>query len=42
MIAFDNIPGSLRKPGKYFEFNLRMATRALPGILILIFATHWT
>ncbi len=31
MIAFDNIPGSLRKPGKYFEFNLRMATRALPG-----------
>lgn len=31
MIGFDNIPDSLRKPGKYFEFNLRMATRALPG-----------
>ncbi|MBA5836859.1 phage tail protein, partial [Morganella morganii] len=31
MITFDNIPDSLRKPGKYLEFNLRMATRALPG-----------
>ncbi|CDH07226.1 putative phage sheath protein [Xenorhabdus bovienii str. oregonense] len=31
MIDFDTIPSSLRKPGKYFEFNTRMATRTLPG-----------
>jgi phage tail sheath gpL-like len=31
MISFDNIPSSIRKPGKYFEFNTRMATRTLPG-----------
>ncbi|PHM47088.1 phage tail sheath C-terminal domain-containing protein [Xenorhabdus miraniensis] len=31
MISFDTIPSSLRKPGKYFEFNTRMATRTLPG-----------
>ncbi|KLU15429.1 phage tail sheath C-terminal domain-containing protein [Xenorhabdus griffiniae] len=31
MISFDTIPSSIRKPGKYFEFNTRMATRTLPG-----------
>lgn len=30
-VTFDTIPGSIRKPGKYFEFNTRMATRTLPG-----------
>lgn len=29
-IAFDSIPSSLRKPGKYFEFNARLAVRTLP------------
>ena len=32
-IAFDNIPASIRKPGKYFEFNTRLAVRTLPGNL---------
>ncbi|MDN3578712.1 phage tail sheath C-terminal domain-containing protein [Chitinimonas viridis] len=30
-IAFDTIPASIRKPGKYFEFNTRLAVRTLPG-----------
>lgn len=30
-IAFDGIPASIRKPGKYFEFNTRLAVRTLPG-----------
>ncbi|CNK22445.1 putative bacteriophage tail sheath protein [Yersinia frederiksenii] len=30
-IAFDNIPSSIRKPGKYIEFNTRLAVRTLPG-----------
>ncbi|MTC34185.1 phage tail protein [Providencia alcalifaciens] len=30
-VTFDTIPGSIRKPGKYFEFNTRMATRTLPS-----------
>lgn len=30
-IAFDNIPASIRKPGKYFEFNTKLAVRTLPG-----------
>ena len=30
-IAFDGIPSSIRKPGKYFEFNTRLAVRTLPG-----------
>jgi phage tail sheath gpL-like len=29
-ISFDNIPSSIRKPGKYFEFNHRLAVRTLP------------
>jgi len=29
-ISFDNIPGSIRKPGKYFEFNTKLAVRTLP------------
>lgn len=32
-IAFDNIPASIRKPGKYFEFNTKLAVRTLPGNL---------
>lgn len=32
-IAFDGIPASIRKPGKYFEFNTRLAVRTLPGNL---------
>jgi len=28
-IQFDNIPSSIRKPGKYFEFNTRLAVRTL-------------
>ncbi|MXR36708.1 phage tail sheath subtilisin-like domain-containing protein [Craterilacuibacter sinensis] len=32
-ISFDNIPSSIRKPGKYFEFNTRLAVRTLPGNL---------
>jgi len=30
MIQFDQIPSSIRKPGKYFEFNTRLAVRTLP------------
>ncbi|MCW6586161.1 phage tail sheath subtilisin-like domain-containing protein [Yersinia ruckeri] len=30
-IAFDNIPSSIRKPGKYFEFNTRLAVNSLPS-----------
>lgn len=30
-IEFEQIPGSLRKPGKYFEFNDRLAQRTLPN-----------
>lgn len=30
-IAFDQIPGSIRKPGKYFEFNTKLAVRTLPS-----------
>lgn len=32
-IAFDNIPASIRKPGKYLEFNTKLAVRTLPGNL---------
>jgi phage tail sheath gpL-like len=32
-ISFDNLPASIRKPGKYFEFNLKLAVRTLPGNL---------
>ncbi|NHB90752.1 phage tail sheath C-terminal domain-containing protein [Photorhabdus cinerea] len=31
MISFDTIPSSIRKPGKYFEFNTRQSSRTLPG-----------
>ncbi len=30
-IQFDTIPASIRKPGKYFEFNTRLAVRTLPA-----------
>lgn len=30
-ISFDKIPSSIRKPGKYFEFNTKLAVRTLPG-----------
>lgn len=32
-IAFDTIPASIRKPGKYIEFNTKLAVRTLPGNL---------
>jgi phage tail sheath gpL-like len=32
-IAFDSIPTSIRKPGKYLEFNTRLAVRTLPANL---------
>jgi len=32
-ITFNNLPGSIRKPGKYFEFNTSTAVRTLPGNL---------
>jgi phage tail sheath gpL-like len=32
-IAFANIPASIRKPGKLFEFNTALAVRTLPGNL---------
>ncbi|MDP2324745.1 MAG: phage tail protein, partial [Gammaproteobacteria bacterium] len=32
-ISFDSIPSSIRKPGKYFEFNARLAVRTLPSNL---------
>ena len=28
-VSFDNIPASIRKPGKYFEFNTKLAVRTL-------------
>ncbi|OIO04840.1 MAG: phage tail protein [Desulfovibrionaceae bacterium CG1_02_65_16] len=30
-ISFDSIPGSIRKPGKYLEFNTRLAVNTLPA-----------
>jgi phage tail sheath gpL-like len=30
-ISFDTIPSSIRKPGTYFEFNLKLAVRTLPS-----------
>ena len=30
-ISFDRIPASIRKPGKYIEFNSRLAVRTLPS-----------
>ena len=30
-ISFDYIPSGIRKPGKYFEFNLKLAVRTLPN-----------
>lgn len=30
-ISFDHIPASIRKPGKYLEFNTRLAVRTLPA-----------
>jgi phage tail sheath gpL-like len=30
-ISFDSIPSSIRKPGKYFEYNTRLAVRTLPA-----------
>lgn len=30
-ISFDQIPSSILKPGKYFEFNTKLANSALPG-----------
>ena len=43
-IAFDSIPASIRKPGKYFEFNTRLAVRTLPANLqkMLIVAQRLT
>ncbi len=32
-ISFDQIPSSIRKPGKYFEFNTKLAVRTLPNNL---------
>ena len=32
-ISFEQIPASIRKPGKYAEFNTKLAVRALPGNL---------
>lgn len=32
-ITFDSIPASIRKPGKYFEFNNSLAIRTLPSNL---------
>ena len=30
-ISFDQIPSSIRKPGKYLEFNTKLAVRTLPA-----------
>ena len=30
-ISFDTLPASIRKPGKYIEFNTRLAVRTLPA-----------
>jgi phage tail sheath gpL-like len=32
-IQFDSIPASIRKPGKYIEFNTKLAVRTLPANL---------
>ncbi|MCM8595134.1 phage tail sheath subtilisin-like domain-containing protein [Accumulibacter sp.] len=32
-ISFSNIPASIRKPGRYFEFNTALAVRTLPNNL---------
>ncbi|USE78063.1 phage tail sheath subtilisin-like domain-containing protein [Cupriavidus gilardii] len=32
-ISFDSIPSSIRKPGKYFEYNTKLAVRTLPANL---------
>lgn len=32
-ITFEQIPASIRKPGKYAEFNTKLAVRTLPGNL---------
>ncbi|WP_311515261.1 phage tail sheath subtilisin-like domain-containing protein [Oligella urethralis] len=32
-ISFEQIPSSIRRPGKYFEFNTKLAVRTLPGNL---------
>ena len=37
-ISFDSIPASIRKPGKYFEFNTKLAVRTLPGNLQKVLA----
>ncbi len=37
-ISFDSIPSSIRKPGKYFEFNTKLAVRTLPGNLQKVIA----
>ena len=39
-ISLDNIPSSIRKPGKYFEFNSKLAVNTLPANLqkVLIIA----
>lgn len=37
-ISFDSIPSSIRKPGKYFEFNTKLAVRTLPGNLQRVLA----
>lgn len=43
-ISFDQIPASIRKPGKYFEFNTKLAVRTLPNNLqkMLIIAQRLT
>ena len=43
-ISFDTIPSSIRKPGKYFEYNTRLAVRTLPNNLqkMLIVAQRLT
>ena len=43
-ISFDSIPSSIRKPGKYFEFNTKLAVRTLPANLqrMLIIAQSLT
>lgn len=38
-ISFENIPSSIRKPGKYFEFNTKLAVRTLatnPQTVLLV------
>lgn len=37
-VSFDTIPSSIRKPGKYFEFNTKGAVSALPGNEQLVLA----